>query len=101
MSTALDPAFAAAHDALFAVFGEPAIVRRGRAPTVAVRVVITYNVAELGDYSQGVARVTTVKFRNAEWRPRAGDVLHVPGGRFRIERIVVDDGFVTETVLHG
>ena len=101
MSTALDPAFAAAHDTLFAVFGEPAIVRRGRAPTVAVRVVITYNVAELGDYSQGLARVTTVKFRNAEWRPHAGDVLHVPGGRFRIERIVVDDGFVTETVLHG
>jgi hypothetical protein len=42
-----------------------------------------------------------VKFRKTEWTPRAGDVLHVPGGRFRIERIVVDDGFVTETVLHG
>ena len=101
MTTRLDPAFAAAHDALFAVFGEPAIVRRGRRPTVPVRVVITYNVTELGDYSQGLARVTTAKFRNAEWRPRAGDVLHVPGVRHRIERIVVDDGFVTETVLHG
>ncbi len=101
MTTRLDPAFAAAHDALFAVFGEPAMVRRGRRPTVPVRVVITYNVAELGDYSQGLARVTTVKFRNAEWRPSAGDVLYVPGVRHRIERIVVDDGFVTEAVLHG
>jgi hypothetical protein len=101
VTTRLDPAFIAAHDALFAVFGEPAIVRRGRRPTVPVRVVITYNVAELGDYSQGLARVTTAKFRNTEWRPRAGDVLHVPGARHRIERIVVDDGFVTETVLHG
>ncbi len=101
MSTPLDRAFEAAHDALFAVFGEPAIVRRGRRPPVAVRVVITYNVSELGDHSQGYTRVTTVKFRNAEWRPRTGDVLHVPGGRFRIDRIVVDDGVVTETVLHG
>jgi hypothetical protein len=101
VTTRLDPAFIAAHDALFAVFGEPAIVRRGRRPTVSVRVVITYNVAELGDYGQGLARVTTAKFRNTEWRPRAGDVLHVPGARHRIERIVVDDGFVTETVLHG
>lgn len=97
----LDPAFAAAHDALFAVFGEPAIVRRGRAPPVPVRVVITYNVSELGDYSQGLARVTTVKFRNAEWAPRTGDVLHVPGGRFRIDRVLQDDGFVTEAVLLG
>lgn len=101
MSTPLDRAFEAAHDALFAVFGEPAIVRRGRAPPVAVRVVITYNVTELGDYSQGLARVTTVRFRNTEWRPRTGDVLHVPDGRFRIDRVVLDDGVVTETVLHG
>ena len=101
MTTRLDPAFIAAHDALFAVFGEPAIVRRGRRPPVPVRVVITYNVAELGDYSQGLARVTTVKFLNTEWRPRAGDVLHVPGGRFRIDRVLLDDGLVTETVLHG
>ena len=101
MSVRLDPAFEAAHDALFAVFGEPAIVRRGRRPPVAVRVVITYNVAELGDYSQGFTRVTTVKFRKTEWTPRAGDVLHVPGGRFRIDRVLLDDGLVTETVLHG
>lgn len=99
--TQLDPAFAAAHDALFAIFGEPAIVRRGRAPTVPVRVVITYNVAELGDYSQGLARVTTVKFLNREWRPRAADRLQLQAGAFLIERIVVDDGFVTEAVLHG
>ena len=101
MTTPLDPAFEAAHDALFAVFGEPAIVRRGRSPPVPVRVVITYNVVELGDYSHGVTRVTTVKFLNREWHPRTGDVLHVPGGRFRIDRVVLDDGMVTETVLHG
>jgi hypothetical protein len=101
VSAPLDPAFAAAHDALFAVFGESAIVRRGRAPPVPVRVVITYNVQALGDYSQGLSRVTTVKFRTAEWAPRTGDLLHIPGGRFRIDRIVFDDGVVTETVLHG
>ena len=101
MSTPLDPAFEAAHDVLFAVFGEPAIVRRGRAAPVPVRVVITYNVRELGDYSQGVSRVTTVKFRNAQWSPRAGDMLQFPGTRLRIDRIVLDDGIVTETVLHG
>lgn len=101
MSTPHDPAFEAAHDALFAVFGEPAIVRRGRASPVPVRVVITYNVRELGDYSQGVSRVTTVKFRNTQWVPRPGDVLHVPDGRHRIDRIVSNDRFVTEVVLHG
>ena len=99
--TQLDPAFEAAHDALFAVFGEPARVRRARGRTVPVRVVITYNVRELGDYSQGLARVTTVKFLNREWRPRAGDRLQLPAVAFLIERIVVDDGLVTEAVLHG
>ena len=56
---------------------------------------------DLGDYSQGLSRVTTVKFLNTEWRPRAGDRLQLPAGTFLIERIVVDDGIVTETVLHG
>ena len=101
MSVRLDPAFEAAHDALFAVFAEPALVRRGRAAPVPVRVVITYGVSELGDYSQGLSRVTTVKFLNTEWRPRAGDRLQLPAGAFLIERIVVDDGIVTQTVLHG
>jgi hypothetical protein len=101
VSSPLDSAFEAAHDTLFAVFGEPAIVRRGRAAPVPVRVVITYNVSELGDYSQGASRVTTVKFRTAEWVPRTGDMLHVPGGRHRIDRVVGDDGLVTEAVLHG
>lgn len=96
-----DPAFEAAHDALFAVFGEPAIVRRGRAAPVPVRVVITFGVRELGDYSQVVSRVTTVKFRNAEWRPHTGDWLQLPAIRLRIDRIVFDDGMVTEAVLLG
>ena len=96
-----DSAFEAAHDALFAVFGEPAQVRRKRSRTMPVRVVVTYNVRELGDYSQGLSRVTTVKFLNREWRPRAGDRLQLSAGAFLIERIVVDDGIVTETVLHG
>lgn len=69
-----DPAFEAAHDALFAVFGEPAQVRRKRSRTVPVRVVVTYNVRELGDYSQGQSRVTTVKFLNRSGaRARATD----------------------------
>ena len=101
MNALADAAFAAAHDALFAVFGEPAIVRRGRGTPVPVRVVITYNVSELGDYSQGLARVTTVTFRRREWSPRSGDILHVPDGRLRIDRVLRDDGLVVETVLHG
>lgn len=101
MSTPLDPAFEAAHDALFAVFGEPAFVRRGRAAPKAVRVVITFGVRELGDHSQGVSRVTTVKFRNAEWSPRTGDWVQLPTTRLRIDRIVLDDGIVTEAVLFG
>ena len=101
MSAPLDAAFVAAHDALFAVFGEAALIRRGRAAPVPVRVVITYNVRELGEYSQGLSRVTTVKFLNAEWSPRTGDLLDVSSGRFRIDRLLIDDGIVTETVLHG
>lgn len=101
MSTPLDPAFEAAHDVLFAVFAESAHVRRGRGRTVPVRVVITYNVGELGDYSQGAARVTTAKFLNTEWRARAGDRLQLSSGAHRVDRVVVDDGIVTETVLHG
>lgn len=101
MSAPLDPAFAAAHDALFAVFGEAALIRRGRAAPTPVRVVITYNVREFGDYSQGLSRVTTVKFLNAQWLPRTGDLLDLTTGRFRIDRLVQDDGVVTETVLHG
>lgn len=101
MSTPLDPAFEAAHDALFAVFGEPAFVRRGRAAPKPVRVVITFGVRELGDHSQGVSRVTTVKFRNAEWSPRTGDWVQLPTTRLRIDRIVLDDGLVTEAVLFG
>ena len=87
--SSLDPAFEAAHDALFAVFGEPAQVRRKRSRTMPVRVVVTYNVQALGDYSQGVSRVTTVKLRNAQWSPRAGDMLQLPGARLRIDRIVL------------
>jgi hypothetical protein len=101
MNAPLDPAFEAAHDALFALFGEPAFVRRGRAAPKPVRVVITFGVRELGDYSQGVSRVTTVKFRNTEWTPRTGDWLQLPTTRLRIDRIVLDDGLVTEAVLLG
>lgn len=96
-----DPAFEAAHDVLFAVFGEPARIRRGRGRTVPVRVVVTYNVRELGDYSQGLARVTTAKFLNREWQPCAGDTLQLPAGPLRVDRIVLDDGVVTEAVLFG
>ena len=101
MSVRLDPAFEAAHDALFAVFAEPALVRRGRAAPVPVRVVITYGVSELGDYSQGLSRVTTATFLNREWQPRAGDTLQLPAGPLRVDRIVLDDGVVTEVVLFG
>lgn len=101
MHAFVDPPFEAAHEVLFAVFGEPAQIRRGRGATVAVRVVVTYGVAELGDYSQGLARVTTVKFLNREWRPRAGDTLQLPAGAKRIDRLLVDDGVVTEVILHG
>jgi hypothetical protein len=101
VSAPLDPAFEAAHDALFAVFGESAFVRRGRAAPKPVRVVITFGVRELGDYSQGLSRVTTVKFRNAEWMPRTGDWLQLPTTRLRIDRVVLDDGIVTEAVLLG
>lgn len=101
MSAPIDPDFEAAHDVLFAVFGEVAQVRRSRGQTVQVRVVVTYGVAELGDYGQGLARITTAKFLNREWRPRATDILQLSSGSHRIDRIIVDDGFVTEAVLHG
>lgn len=101
MSATTDTAFEAAHDALFDVFGEAAQVRRNRGTRVPVRVVVTYGVAELGDYGQGLARITTAKFLNRAWRPRAGDVLELVSGTHRIDRIVFDDGVITEVVLHG
>lgn len=101
MNAVVDPDFEAAHDVLFAVFGEAAQVRRPRGQSTPVRVVVTYGVAELGDYGQGLARVTTVKFLNREWRARAADILQLSSGAHRIDRIVFDDGFVTEVVLYG
>lgn len=101
MSVETDAAFGVAHDVLFAVFGEPAQVRRPRGASVPVRVVVTYGVAELGDYGQGLSRVTTVKFLNAQWRARAADILQLPDANHRIDRVVFDDGLVTEVVLHG
>jgi hypothetical protein len=101
MSATTNTAFEAAHDALFDVFGEAAQVRRNRGARVPVRVVVTYGVAELGDYGQGLARITTATFLNRAWRPRAGDMLELLSGVHRIDRIVSDDGLVTEVVLHG
>ena len=101
MNALVDPDFEAAHDVLFAVFGEAAQVRRPRGPTTLVRVVITYGVAELGDYGQGLARITTAKFLNSEWRARATDILLLSSVSHRIDRVVVDDGLVTEVILHG
>ena len=101
MSAETEAGFEAAHDVLFAIFGEAAQVRRPRGQTTPVRVVVTYGVAELGDYGQGMARVTTVKFRNSEWRARATDILQLASGSHRIDRVVVDDGIVTEVILHG
>lgn len=91
----------AAHDVLFALFGEAAHVRRHRGVPVPVRVVVTFGVAELGEYGQGMTRVTTAKFLNREWRARAADLLQWSGGRHRIERVVFDDGVVNEAILHG
>ncbi len=101
MSPTTDTAFEAANDVLFDVFGEAAQVRRNRGTRMPVGVVVTHGVAELGDYGQGLARITTAKFLNSAWRPRAGDVLELLSGAHRIDRIVSDDGLVTEVVLHG
>ena len=101
MSATTDTAFEVANDALFDVFGEAAQVRRNRGTRVPVRVVVTYGVAELGDYGQGLARITTAKFLNRAWHPRAGDVLELLSGAHRIDRVVSDDGLVTEVILHG
>lgn len=101
MSALVDPDFEAAHDVLFAIFGEAAQVHRHLGTSVPVRVVVTFGVAELGDYGQGLARITTAKFLNREWRARAADILQLVSGSYRIDRVVFDDGLITEVVLHG
>lgn len=94
-------AFAAAHDVVFATFAEPAHVRRGRRASVPVRVVLRQVIAELGEHSLASAPVTQVQFLNREWRPRTGDVLVLATDTRTIARVLLDDGYVTEVVLHG
>lgn len=96
-----DTAIAVADDALFEAFGIDATVSRGADPAVDVRVVVTRGVARFGDYGQVVGRVTTVDFRNAQWAPRAGDVLHLPEGDRKVQGLDADDGQVARAVLHG
>ena len=96
-----DDAFSAAHDAVFAVFAEPARITRGSRPSTPVRVVVRQVMAEIGAHSLASAPVTQVQFLNREWRPRAGDVLVLATDTRSIARVLLDDGYVTEVVLHG
>lgn len=96
-----DAAIAGADDALFDAFGTDSTVQRGVADVVDVRVVITRGVQRYGEYGQVVGRVTTVDFRNAQWVPRPGDVLHLGEGDRSVQSIEADDGQVTRVVLHG
>ena len=99
--TRAEGAFATAHDVVFATFAEPARIRRGRRASVPVRVVLRQAIAELGEHSLAAGPVTQVQFLNREWRPRAGDVLVLATGTRTIARVLLDDGYVTEVVVHG
>ena len=96
-----DGAFSAAHDVVFATFAEPARIRRGRRASVPVRVLLRQVIAEVAEHSLASAPLTQVQFLNREWRPRAGDVLVLATDTRTIARILLDDGYVTEVVLHG
>jgi hypothetical protein len=96
-----DPIFADMDAELFAQFGEAATVQRGADAAVPVTVVLDRGVEKMGDYGQVVARVTTAMFRNVEWVPAQGDVLHLTAGDRKVESIDSDDGMVTTVVLHG
>ena len=96
-----DDAFAAAHDAVFAVFAESARITRGSRPSTPVRVVLRQVTAEVGAHSLASTQVTQVQCLNREWRLRAGDVLELPGATRTVARILFDDGYITEAALHG
>ena len=96
-----DAAIAGADAALFDAFGVATTVQRGTGDAVDVRVVITRGVKRFGEYGQIVGHVTTVDFRNAQWAPQAGDVLHLAEGDRTVQVLDADDGQVARVVLHG
>jgi hypothetical protein len=86
---------------LFDVFGRDGTIQRGNSAAVAVRVVVDVGVEQLGEYGQVVARVTTVSFLSAQFRPRQGDVLTLPEWTKPVSSVETDDGFVVKAVMHG
>ncbi|MDX9717241.1 MAG: hypothetical protein RBT67_07700 [Thauera sp.] len=70
-----DAALARANNRLFAHFGEEAVLRGGERITV----VVSQNVAIVGEYGQIESLATTATFSAAN-KPRARDTLHILAG---------------------
>lgn len=100
-----DAVFAPMHDALFDTFGVDATAKRGAAAAVTVRIIVDRDQAQLGEYGQVVARVTTVQTRVAQWAPQQGDVIawtdRLGSHSRKVDLPLENDGFVAKAVLHG
>lgn len=100
-----DDVFGPMHSALFDTFGVDATVTRGTDPAMPVRIIVNRDQAQLGEYGQVVATVTTVDTLSPVWVPEQGDVYSWTD-RFgshsrKVDKRLEDDGFVAKAVLHG
>lgn len=100
-----DFALAEMHVDLFAAFGTDALVQRGAAPALPVRIVVDRGVERMGEYGTVIGRVDQVSFLVSQWQPLQGDVLtwadRLGMHTKAVESLVENDGFVAMAVLHG
>ncbi len=91
-----------ADSAIFGVFADVVTVKRGGGPAVSAQAVIDRDLEVLGEHGQVTGRVTKVSFRNADWRPKSGDIVTLPGGiQRKVDEVEADDAHVTRAVLYG